>query len=368
MAQRIKGGLLMKKRIVALCLAFAWILMCLAGCSSNSVKMDGAASDMGVDDMYYNSSNQFSESIEYGDNVKFTGADTDAPVENVSDSALSAIGDTSPDRKIIRNADISLETKEFDVSIEKLQSLVTELGGYISQANVSVYNSYYQLHSANYTIRIPADKFDQFLAYREDVGSILSTNVWTDDVTDSYYDMEARLESLETKRTRLLELLEKAETMENIIALESELSNTIYEIESITGSLNRLDDRIAFSTINVYIDEVRETTEPVALPKTLGERISQQFQNTINGLTDFGENFIVWIVGASPVLLILAVAAVLVVVIVKHGAGKRAARREEKALKNAEAIARWRETHTDSPAITQTVEKQERKTDSKQDE
>ena len=180
--------------------------------------------------------------------------------------------------------------------------------------------------------------------------------------------MQARLESLETKRARLLELLEQAENMENIIALESELSDTIYEIESITGSLNRLNDRIAYSTINVYINEVRETTEPVALPKTLGERISQQFRNTITGIKNFGENFIVWVVGASPVLLILAVVAAVILIVVKCGAGRRAVRREEKALKNAEAIARWQETHSETPVISQTVEKHGKKSDGKQDE
>ena len=358
----------MKKRIAALSLAFVWILLCLAGCASNSLKVDGAAADTAPADMNYNSSsNQTTEGIEYDDDSLLM-EEADAPSEDLSDSALAAIGDTSPDRKIIRNADIELETQEFDDSVEKLQSIVTELGGYISQANVYVYNSYYELHSANYTVRIPADKFDQFIVYRENVGTVSSTNIWTDDVTDSYYDMEARLESLETKRARLLELLGQAETMENIISLESELSNTIYEIESITGSLRRLDDRIAYSTINVYINEVRETTEPVALPKTLGERISQQFQTTLSNVADFGENLIVWVIGASPVLLILAVIAVVVIIVVKRTAGRRAVRREEKALKNAEAIARWRETHAETPAITQTVENKGKKPDGKQDE
>ena len=346
----------MKKRIMPLLLGFALLLVCLAGCSANSLQLDGTVGTAADDAYYYNTSAE---------------AETDsAPLENedlavaeetndpLSDGAVSVIGDTSPDRKIIRNADVSLETKEFDTSVEKLQSIVEELGGYISQANVYVHNSRYELHSADYTVRIPAEKFDQFLAYREDVGTVSSTNIWTDDVTDSYYDMEARLESLETKRTRLLELLEQAEDMESIIALESELSNTIYEIESLTGSLRRLDDQIAYSTIHVYIDEVREVTETVAMPRTLGERISQQFTNTMHSLADFGENFIVWVIGASPVLVILAVVVVIIVAVVKRGAAKRAARREEKALKNAEAIARWRETHTETPAITHAMEKQ----------
>ena len=338
----------MKKRFAALFLAFVLLLVCFAGCSSQSLMLDGSAGDAAADDLYvYNTSaqNTSAESAPSEDTELI-----EAEEDHVSEGAISAIGDTSPDRKIIRNADITLETKEFDDSVAKLQSIVDELGGYISQANVYVHNSRYELHSADYTVRIPAEKFDQFLVYREDVGTVSSTNVWTDDVTDSYYDMEARLESLETKRTRLLELLEQAETMENIIALESELSNTIYEIESLTGSLRRLDDQISYSTIYVYISEVREVTEPVTMPRTLGE------------------NFVVWIVGASPVLVILAVLAVIVILIIKRGSARRAARREEKALKNAEAIARWHETHTETPAITRTVEKRDAQADDKKEE
>ena len=356
----------MKRRIVVLFLVVALLLLCMSGCASSQSADNAAASDMGSSGVAYYSSS--GETMAPSENEEI---ETDILVETddfTADTSISTIGDVSADRKIIRNADIELETKEFNASIEKLQNAVTELGGYISQANVYVYNSYYELHSANYTVRIPAEKFDQFIAYREEIGSVNSTNVWTDDVTDSYYDMEARLESLETKRTRLLELLEQAEDMESIISLESALSDTIYEIESITASLRRLDDQISYSTINVYINEVRETTESVTLPRTLGERISQQFQSTINGLADFGENFVVWIVGASPVLLILAVIIVAIVIVYKRGAAKRAVRREEKALKNAEAIARWRETHTDTPVVTHTMERPEQTQDDKRDE
>lgn len=347
----------MKLRFAALSFAVLLLLACMAGCAA-SVGKDAA--DTTMDSGYYYSDNEIN-----GAGVTSDSAPEEAETESdtagsalASDSILPATGDLSTDRKIIRNAWIELETKEFDASVAELQALVEELGGYISQANVSVYNSRYELHSANYTVRIPAENFDQFLSYRENLGTVSSTNIWTDDVTDSYFDMEARLESLETKRTRLLELLEQAEDMESIIALESALSDTVYEIESLTGSLRLLDNQIAYSTIDVYLNEVRETTEPVALPKTFGERISQQFRDTLQGMADFGENLVIWVVGASPVLVILAVIVALVLVFVKRSAPRRAVRREEKALKNAEAIAQWRASHAQTSAVTQKAAEQ----------
>ncbi len=342
----------MKKRISILILAAAMILSCLAGCSGS-----GAFDNAKAESNYAYSSSSSGAAAPMP-TASFAEASWDEeayemPMEpeeaDISGDSMLSTGAVAADRKIIRNANLNLQTKEFTASVEKLQSVVTELGGYISQADVSVYNSYYELHSANYTVRIPSDKFDSFISRRESMGSVTSTYVWTNDVTDSYFDQQARLDTLETKRARLLELMEQAEDMEDIITLESALSDTVYEIESLKGTLRRLDDQISYSTITVYIEEVRETTEPVTLPKTLGERIAQEFRSTMNGLGEFCEDFIVWLVGALPVLVILAVIVIVVIVIVKRGAPKRAEKRARKnaenAARQAEAVARWQAEH-----------------------
>lgn len=324
----------MKKRIIALSAAILMILLCMAGCSSANIPSTSKNIEMSYDlagaadtPMDNSKAAEYeSDSYDYGEN----------PV------AVTGSGIYS-NRKIIRNASLYVQTMEFESSVENMQGLVEEMGGYISRANVYIYNSYYSLRSANYTVRIPSDKFDSFISQRSKLGSVTSTNYWEDDVTDSYYDIEARLESLETKRVRLLELLEKAENMDNIIALESELSNTIYEIESLTGTLRRLDDQISYSTIEISLEEVRETTEPVNLPKTLGERISQKFTETINGIENAGKEFLIWIVGVSPVIILLLLIVIIIMVIVRATRPSRIRRREANAVKNAEAIAKWRE-------------------------
>ena len=342
----------MKKRIWALILTSILLLACLAGCSGGK---DSYAADTS-----YNSSGAYYSSPTASSSASASMAE--APMEaeyaydeeayeeaDISSDSMLSTGELAANRKIIRNGNVNLETTEFAASVEKQQSLVTELGGYISQANVEVYNSYYQLHSASYTVRIPAEKFDSFISRRDSLGNATSTYVWTDDVTDSYFDMEARLDTLETKRARLLELLDQAEDMEDIITLESALSDTVFEIERITGSLRRLDDQISYSTIQVYLQEVRTVTETVTVPKTLGERISQEFQSTLSGLKEFGEDFIVWFIGALPVLLILAVVIIVVVLIVKRGAPRRAEKRARRAAENAQrqaaAVARWQAEH-----------------------
>ena len=80
----------------------------------------------------------------------------------------------------------------------------------------------------------------------------------TENVSAAYYDTESRKTALETKRERLLALLEKAENMEDIIALESALSDVQYEIESLSGTLRDYDRLISFSTVEIYLSEVLE--------------------------------------------------------------------------------------------------------------
>lgn len=326
----------MKRRAAAYFLILALLLTLLAGCASKSY--DSAATEEG----YYYTDNDYKNESSY-DMIVEDSAEAEAP-SSLSTDALVQTGNITDGRKIILNAELYLETKTFDESAARLQEIITDLGGYVSRADVYVRNATYSLHSANYTVRIPSENFDRFIAYREDIGTVTSTNVWTDDVTDSYYDKEARLQSLETKQQRLLELLEKAEDMDAIIALESELSDTIYEIELLTGSLRKLDNQIAYSTIHIYLEEVREVTEPVAMPKTLGERMAQQFRRSMENLGEFCEDFLVWFVGALPVLVILVVIIALTLLVFRATASRRAVRRVRRAEKKAEALKKWNET------------------------
>ncbi|MBE6935484.1 MAG: DUF4349 domain-containing protein [Ruminococcaceae bacterium] len=355
----------MKRRTLAYFLLFALLLTVLTGCASaDKMAMDSAAAET---ESYYYTDNDYvsapteemkaeemvEDEVEYDDSATLAG------------DALVSTGNIAEGRKVIRNAEIWLETKEFDASVARLQQIIEELGGYVSRADVYVRNSTYSLHTGNYTVRIPSENFDRFISYREDIGSVSSTNVWTDDVTDTYYDKAARLQSLETKQARLIELLEKAEDMESIIALESELSDTIYEIELLTGSLRKLDNQIAYSTISIYLDEVREVTEPVALPKTLGERMSYRFSRTMENLSDFCEEALIWFVGALPVLVILLVIALIAWIIFRATAPRRAARRAERARKSEEALAKWNATPraTTSPVVDQLEEQKSEKSE-----
>ena len=194
----------------------------------------------------------------------------------------------------------------------------------------------YSARSSSYTVRVPAENLEFFLNQKDTLGTVTSSNMWQDDVTLNYYDNKNRLTVLETKKERLLDLLKRTGELRDIIELENALSQTIYEIESITGQLNRLDGMIAYSTVQVYISEVAKETTVTPIPKTLGERISATFNNTLEGVGTFFEGLLVFLIGYSPVFIILLVIALVIVipVVISSKRDKRRAQAARNSINN----------------------------------
>lgn len=215
-------------------------------------------------------------------------------------------------RKIIRSARLTIESKTFDSSSEILKNAVISAGGYIEDSYINATAP----RNANYTIRLPAEKLDEFLDNTSSIGTVVDCSTSDKEITEQYYDTEARLKTLNTQEQRLLAILEKADTLSDVIELESRLSDVRYEIENLTGTLKKYDSLIAYSTVTIYLNEVMSESNVYSMPKTLGERISQTFSESFDGVKDIIENAIVAVIGGLPSILFgAAVFAVVVAVI-----------------------------------------------------
>jgi hypothetical protein len=235
-------------------------------------------------------------------------------------------------RKIIQSADIYMETLAFDTVLSELQRMVTDLGGYIESSQVSgrpIYNSEYSRRSAWYTLRIPVEHFTGFVNDMQDVGNVISKSLNGTDITASYFDTEARLDSLTLQEERLLAILEKAEKLEDVIELERELSDVRYQIESMTGTLRRWDNLVDYATVTLTIDEVRELQDVEPEPETWGQRIVEQFKSSIESLIRGGKNGVVAVVGAVPYIIVIALIAGIVIMPLRK---IRAKRKDKKQL------------------------------------
>lgn len=237
--------------------------------------------------------------------------------------------------KIIYSATVTMETLSFDQTVESLESAVAGIGGFIQSSNVNGDTSYDEdgkvdvlNRRAYYTVRIPAEKFNDFLTYSGTLGNIISSNRNADNVTSQYTDYEARLVSLRTEETRLLELLAKATDIDALIALNNRLSEVRYDIEAIQRNLKNLDSKISYSSVSFTIREVRVYRSSVSVQRSFWERIGDSFTGGWDDFVEGVEDFTIGLVGAIVPLTIVAVLAVVAIILIRKSIKARKAKKE----------------------------------------
>ncbi|MBR7149274.1 MAG: DUF4349 domain-containing protein [Firmicutes bacterium] len=267
----------MKKKHTAILLAMVLMLSLLAGCGGGAT-MEGGA-DMAPGEKFQDSANGaiFDDQI-YESEI----------TEGSSSSVTRPYGD---DVKLILRADLHLETTDFEDAVTKLNKLVSDCGGYYEQSDVDM-GSYYSdgYRYGRYTVRVPKDRYDTFLNSVGEVCHVTSRNESAEDVGLQYYDIESRIRLLEIKQERLMNLLEQASSMEDIITLENALSDIQYQLESNNIQKNRYDSLIDYSTISIRLEQVQrlsgEPLEQQSFFSQLTSAFSRGFLNVVDGFAD----------------------------------------------------------------------------------
>jgi len=161
---------------------------------------------------------------------------------------------TLTERKLIKNGDLSFETSDVKKTKVNVEAICKELNAYISNENQNNYGERLQF---NQTIRVPADKFDLlFQKIEAEAVKVESRNINTQDVTEEFIDVEARLKTKKELETRYREILKQAKTVQDIISIEGQIATVRSEIESMEGRLNYLKNQVSFSTLNVSYYEI----------------------------------------------------------------------------------------------------------------
>ncbi len=233
---------------------------------------------------------------------------------DTSEGNAEQVADNS--RKLITTVNMYAETEDLDQTTTEVQNKVKELGGYVESSSLYNGSSYASDNrSVSFTIRIPADKLDQFVTVVEEGTNVTNKSVNVEDVTLEYVDVESRKTALEAEEKRLLEILEEAETVEDIITVESKLTDVRYELESIESQLRTYDNQIDYSTVYLGIDEVKQYTP--AEEKGFFQRISEGFVYNLKELGDFFVELIIWVIIHIPQIVIIAAVVAVVFVIRK---------------------------------------------------
>jgi large-conductance mechanosensitive channel len=243
--------------------------------------------------------------------------------------------------KLIKEVSISAETLAFDDALKDISDAVKAAGGYVSNSTVnqgskSQYygRGYVRARYAEYEIRIPAENLDGFLKGIEGQININSSSEKVTDATETYYDIQARLETLNSKKDALNEMLSKAENVNQLLDIQDKLYQTISEIESYKARLMVIDSKVSFSTVKLTLTEVEVYTP--SEEESFGTRVKESFKEGWENFVEGWQNFTVWFVGALPGLLLFVLIALAVFLIIRGIIkGKR-----KKAAKRAEEISR----------------------------
>lgn len=222
-------------------------------------------------------------------------------------------------RKLIKNATLTVETKDFDSFLSSLEAHVTSSGGYLSSSSVS--GTSYDSSERRYaylTVRVPADRYDLFLSGVSQYGNVTYKSESLEDVTMTYVDTESRIRAYETEYETLLSILEKAETLTDVLSLQSRITEITYQLESYKAQLRKYDDLISYCTVNINVNEVAKLTKITEPPVTFGQRIVQGVTNTCRSIANGAENFAVWFVSSLPLLALWAAVLFLAVLIFKR--------------------------------------------------
>lgn len=249
----------------------------------------------------------------------------------LTDSSESTQVSLPADRKLIITVHMDAETEDLDAMLAHVNAKITDLNGYMESQEINNGSAYskYRHRSSSMTIRIPAENLSQFVDMVSENCNIISNYRTSEDVTLQYVSLESRIEALEIEQERLLALLEQADNMEDLLTIESRLTDVRYELEQIHSQMLVMKNRINYSTIHLYLSEVVEYTEVEEEPETFGQRVAAGFTKSIKGVWKGIVEFVIFIISALPYLILLGGIAVVVILIIRKRRKKHTPKKEK---------------------------------------
>ena len=331
--------------------------LCLTACGGSSgtnsaayKEEAGAAGDYAYES-YAGDAYAAEEAAQMADGEEYTAGSGSG---DSKESALRA----QDGQKIVYTGNLSIQTLEYEKSAASIRKKIKDAGGF-SEAESERDNDYYWYsHSGgsgntrylNITARIPSEKFEDFINSLSGDGKVMSRSVNAENISQVYANKETYKKSLEKEQERLLEMMDKAQTIEEMITVESRLSEVERQLNVYKTDLAQMDKDVEFSTVYIELKEVKRYTEEVS-STTFGEELKYAFEDAISSFKNFCEGIILFVVRNFPYLIILAVIIVMIVRAVGRSRAKRIAMMSDpeyakivnaKARAKAEADARKR--------------------------
>ena len=279
----------MKKKLLALLFVFT-MAFSFVGCSSAP-----------------SSGNAESPDISYGEGFFGENAAQDGTV-----SKDETAGSENYGQKLIKKYDMSFETTEYDKSVSFVKELIEDNHGYIEDLRTYGKKTY---RSSSFVIRIPEENAQAFLNSTGAIGELVSQSESAKDVTLEYYDTVSKIESLKVQRERLLELLEQAKSLSDIITIEDKLEEVESEINEYGTRLKVYDNLVNYVTVNIGISEVENIS--IVEEDSFLTQIQKGFMANLNVVIGVLKGLVFLLIAGLPTIIPIGVIVTIVICIIK---------------------------------------------------
>lgn len=220
------------------------------------------------------------------------------------------------DRKLIRDADLTVETKSFDELLTALDKQIEDMEGYVESSDVNNANRSRSYRSANVVVRVPAEKLDDFIHAVGELGSVRYQSVRTRDITSEYIDTESRIAALKAEQQALIEMMSSATALKDILDIQDRLSSVTADLESYQAQMNSFDNLVTYSTVNLSVNEVE--LSPADGEQGFWGETGTRLLNNLAGIGKGARSFAMWLISSLPYLVLIAVCVLAVWAIVRH--------------------------------------------------
>lgn len=265
-----------------------------------------------------------------------TGAYDSAPMALSANQRSAAAGSASQplpqNRKWVITMNLTAETGDLDAALDAVLAKVSQMEGYVESQSVSGGSAGSGRHRyANLTLRIPANVVDGFVEEVAGLTNLVSSSRNVQDITLTYSDTAGRVTALETEQARLLELMEQAENMSDLLEIEARLTEVRYQLENYVSTLRLYDNQVDYATVSLYISEVEKYT-PVEEPG-FWQKITSGLSDSIVNLGETIVASITWLIIDLPYLAVIALVVWLITALTKRSLRKRKAKKENNSAK-----------------------------------
>lgn len=308
-----------KKKALIIVMAAALLVGLLGGCGSKNLSMEP---DMARSDVYADDGISYEAAMAAPAGMSGAGG-------NGKSAASTASIPLPENRKWVITMSLTAETENLADAMGLLAEKIQESGGYVESQSISgtAVNSG-RSPSAYITVRIPAEQLDSFVEDVSGMTNVVSSSRYVEDITLRYTDTEGRVKALQTEEARLLELMEQAETMSDLLEIEGRLTEVRYQLENYTSTLRLYDNQVDYATLDLTLREVEKFTPPEK--QGFWQKVTSGLADSI---VDLGQGMVdvtAWVLIELPYLVLVGLLGWLMVFLTRRSIKKRRAKKEQK--------------------------------------